>query len=107
MLPWTGAAAMLLLASGTWLSLFGSPRDYRLRLAGTGLYGVYGREITGKSLNDVYAAPAASAEDPILAIAAHVGLTERSIRFNGDFVQNVGPFGATGQVSISSKPMER
>ena len=29
MLPWTGAAAMLLLASGTWLSLFGSPRDYQ------------------------------------------------------------------------------
>jgi hypothetical protein len=33
-------------------------RDYRLRLAGTGLYGVYGREITGRSLEDVYAAPA-------------------------------------------------
>ncbi len=30
------------------------PRDYRLRLAGTGLYGVYGREITGKRLQDVY-----------------------------------------------------
>ena len=28
--------------------------DYRLRLAGTGLYSVYGREITGKTLNDVY-----------------------------------------------------
>ena len=25
-------------------------RDYRLRLAGTGLYGVYGREITGLKL---------------------------------------------------------
>jgi hypothetical protein len=35
-------------------------RDYRLRLAGTGLYGVYGREITGMSLEDVY--DAASAE---------------------------------------------
>ena len=31
------------------------PGDYRLRLAGTGLYGVYGREITGQSLEDVYA----------------------------------------------------
>jgi hypothetical protein len=31
------------------------PRDYRVRLAGTGLYGVYGREITGKALSDVYA----------------------------------------------------
>jgi len=30
------------------------PRDYRLRLAGTGLYSVYGREITGKSLAEVY-----------------------------------------------------
>ena len=29
-------------------------RDYRLRLAGTGLYGVYGREITGLKLSDVY-----------------------------------------------------
>ena len=29
-------------------------RDYRLRLAGTGLYGVYGREITGLKLADVY-----------------------------------------------------
>ena len=34
-------------------------RDYRLRLAGTGLYGVYGREITGKRLEDVYTAEAA------------------------------------------------
>lgn len=36
------------------------PRDYRLRLAGTGLYSVYGREITGRTLEDVYAAPAAA-----------------------------------------------
>ncbi len=34
--------------------------DYRLRLAGTGLYGVYGREITGSRLEDVYASPAVS-----------------------------------------------
>ena len=33
--------------------------DYRLRLAGTGLYNVYGREITGRTLNEVYAGPAA------------------------------------------------
>jgi hypothetical protein len=32
----------------------GGAVDYRLRLAGTGLYSVYGREITGKTLNDVY-----------------------------------------------------
>ena len=31
------------------------PRDYRLRLAGTGLYGVYVRESTGQTLEDVYA----------------------------------------------------
>jgi hypothetical protein len=31
-----------------------APRDYRLRLAGTGLFGVYGREITGMSLDKVY-----------------------------------------------------
>ena len=36
------------------------PRDYRLRLAGTGLYGVYGREITGQRLEDVFATPAAA-----------------------------------------------
>lgn len=34
-------------------------RDYRLRLAGTGLYSVYGREITGQSLTDVYGSRAA------------------------------------------------
>jgi hypothetical protein len=35
------------------------PLDYRLRLAGTGLYGVYGGEITGKRLADVYNCAAA------------------------------------------------
>lgn len=33
--------------------------DYRVRLAGTGLYGVYGREITGRRLCDIYNAAAA------------------------------------------------
>jgi len=36
------------------------PPDFRLRLAGTGLYGVYGREITGLSLDQVYTAPEAA-----------------------------------------------
>lgn len=36
----------------------GNRPEYRLRLAGTGLYRVYGGEITGKSLEDVYAEPA-------------------------------------------------
>jgi hypothetical protein len=35
------------------------PFDYRVRLAGTGLYGVYGREITGRSLSEVYNTAAA------------------------------------------------
>ena len=35
-----------------------APR-YRLRLAGTGLYSVYGREITGRSLDEVYNSVAA------------------------------------------------
>jgi len=34
--------------------------DYSLRLAGTGLYSVYGGEITGKRLEDVYSAEAAA-----------------------------------------------
>jgi hypothetical protein len=34
------------------------PRDYRIRLAGTGLYGVYGREITGHTLEEIYSTAA-------------------------------------------------
>jgi len=41
------------------IDVFQNPRDYRLRLAGTGLYGVYGREITGRKLEDVYNSDAA------------------------------------------------
>ena len=32
----------------------GEAPDYRFRLAGTGLYNVYGREITGRRLGEVY-----------------------------------------------------
>jgi hypothetical protein len=35
-------------------------RDYRLRLAGTGLYDLYRGEITGKRLDEVYDAPSAA-----------------------------------------------
>ena len=35
------------------------PPEFRMRLAGTGLYGVYGREITGKRLSDIYNTAAA------------------------------------------------
>jgi hypothetical protein len=40
------------------IDVLGPPRSYRLRLAGTGLYSVYGREITGRTLEDVYNAAA-------------------------------------------------
>ena len=33
--------------------------DFRIRLAGTGLYGVYGREITGRGLSEIYNTSAA------------------------------------------------
>jgi len=42
------------------IDVLSDPRDYRLRLAGTGLYSVYGREITGRTLEDVCAPPAAA-----------------------------------------------
>lgn len=34
------------------------PREFRMRLAGTALYGVYGREITGRTLGEIYAGSA-------------------------------------------------
>lgn len=37
----------------------GEVPDYRVRLAGTGLYGVYGREITGRRLDEIYNSAAA------------------------------------------------
>jgi hypothetical protein len=33
--------------------------DFRVRLAGTGLYGVYGREITGRAFSEIYNTAAA------------------------------------------------
>ena len=39
--------------------LKGEAIDYRIRLAGTALYGVYGREITGQRLGEVYNTAAA------------------------------------------------
>lgn len=48
-----------LLPTVSLIDVVREPRDYRLRLAGTGLYGVYGREITGKSLTEVYNTAAA------------------------------------------------
>jgi len=43
-----------LLPTVSLIDVVKEPRDYRLRLAGTGLYGVYGREITGRMIGDVY-----------------------------------------------------
>jgi hypothetical protein len=37
----------------------GGVDDYRVRLAGTGLYNVYGREITGRRLSEIYNTAAA------------------------------------------------
>jgi len=37
----------------------GEPDDFRVRLAGTGLYSVYGREITGCRLSEIYNTAAA------------------------------------------------
>ena len=48
-----------LLPTVSLIDVLGSPRDYRMRLAGTGLYGVYGRETTGRLLGDVYNTAAA------------------------------------------------
>lgn len=43
-----------LLPTVSLIDVVNEPRDYRLRLAGTALYSVYGREITGRKLDDVY-----------------------------------------------------
>jgi len=48
-----------LLPTVSLIDVIDRPLDYRLRLAGTGLYSVYGREITGRALHDVYSREAA------------------------------------------------
>jgi len=40
------------------IDVLAEPLDFRMRLAGTGLYGVYGREITGRALNEIYSGSA-------------------------------------------------
>ncbi len=47
-----------------WISLIDvmpPPQDYRVRLAGTALYGLFGHEITGRRLGEIY--PQAAAEN--------------------------------------------
>lgn len=48
-----------LLPTVSLLDVRSEPMDFRLRLAGTGLYGVYGREITGLTLGEVYSSSGA------------------------------------------------
>jgi hypothetical protein len=48
-----------LLPTVSLIDVLAEPFDFRLRLAGTGLYGVYGREITGRRLGEVYNSSAA------------------------------------------------
>ncbi|HZK99104.1 MAG TPA: PAS domain-containing protein [Caulobacteraceae bacterium] len=49
-----------LLPSICLVDVLSMPRVYRVRLAGTGLYGVFGGEVTGKRLPEIYD-PAAAA----------------------------------------------
>lgn len=48
-----------LLPTVSLIDVVRDPLDFRMRLAGTALYGVYGREITGKRLSDIYNTAAA------------------------------------------------
>ncbi|THD81630.1 MAG: PAS domain-containing protein [Phenylobacterium sp.] len=48
-----------LLPTISLIDVAAEPRDYRIRLAGTGLYDVYGREITGRRIAEVYNTAAA------------------------------------------------
>jgi hypothetical protein len=48
-----------LLPSVCLIDVQSDPRDYKVRLAGTGLYGVFGGEITGQRLSEIYTPTAA------------------------------------------------
>jgi hypothetical protein len=43
-----------LLPTVSLIDVLHEPLEFRMRLAGTALYGVYGREITGKRLGEIY-----------------------------------------------------
>lgn len=53
------AALKRLLPTVSLIDIRRDPMDFRVRLAGTGLYSIYGREITGRTLGEVYNAAAA------------------------------------------------
>lgn len=68
------------------IDVLDGPRDYRLRLAGTGLYGVYGREITGQTLEEVYAGQAAAywrAELDKIVDSRRAGVGAHSLAWRG------------------------
>lgn len=48
-----------LLPTVSLIDVVREPLEFRMRLAGTGLYGVYGREITGRRLSEIYNTAAA------------------------------------------------
>jgi hypothetical protein len=48
-----------LLPTVSLIDVVDEPLDFRMRLAGTALYGVYGREITGRRISDIYNSQAA------------------------------------------------
>ena len=48
-----------LLPTVSLIDVAAAPLDFRMRLAGTGLYGIYGREITGRRLPEIYNTAAA------------------------------------------------
>jgi len=63
-----------------------NPRDYRVRLAGTGLYGVFGGEITGKRLSEIYTPGAAEywrAELDKIVATARPGAGYHSLAWRG------------------------
>jgi hypothetical protein len=48
------AGVKRLLPTISLIDVVREPLDFRMRLAGTGLYDVYGREITGRRIGDIY-----------------------------------------------------
>jgi hypothetical protein len=48
------AGVKRLLPTISLIDVLKDPLDFRMRLAGTGLYHVYGREITGRKLGEIY-----------------------------------------------------
>jgi hypothetical protein len=62
-----------LLPTVSLVDVRGDPPSFRLRLAGTGLFGVFGREITGLTLDQVYPASEAVAWRERLEKVARTG----------------------------------